>query len=165
MCDMSWDTYESCVEVTFAITKEEEIGGYLLPKWRLDEMWTKYGSRLEGFGFIPYDDHPIFRGNIDTWIWIAGFLGIILFLMIPMVIFWIVHEIGDRPVPRLVYEIFNRVYFENAYFWYIVQWTLMKWINQTMMDLLQIIYGLTCPIRFDQCWQNLLNDRVKIQNI
>lgn len=100
MCDLTWDTFDSCVEVTFAIIREEEDGGYLLPKWRLDELWTKYGHLLESSGFMPYDNHPKPFLAIDTYLWMASFLGIMLFLMVPVCIFWILKEVGGGYVPR-----------------------------------------------------------------
>ncbi|OXA55264.1 uncharacterized protein LOC110848680 [Folsomia candida] len=103
MCDISWDTFENCVEVTFAITREEDVGGYIMPKWRLDDMWVKFGHRLVDFGFTPYDNHPKSLKNMDTWIWMASFLGIMLFLMIPMCLFCIIHEVSTtKHVPSNV---------------------------------------------------------------
>jgi len=103
MCDASWDTYRTCVQVTFAITrKEENEGNYLMPKWRLDEMWAKKGHLLEMYGFIPYDDHPKEGlGNMNTWMWVASILALMLFLMVPVCILWVFNEIDHKALLSL----------------------------------------------------------------
>jgi hypothetical protein len=93
MCDVTWEEFDTCVEVTFAIIREEdeEGGGYLMPKWRLDDMWGKKKGALEARGYFPIEPPPTLV-NLNTWVWMASVLGILLFLLLPMCIFWVITE-------------------------------------------------------------------------
>jgi len=71
-------------------------------KWRLDEMWEKKGHLFELRGFFPYDDHPKEGlGDMNTWMWVASVLALLLFLMVPICIFWVFNEIDHKALLSL----------------------------------------------------------------
>jgi len=91
-CDPLWTVYDQCVEVRFAVVRFNVNGVYIMVRERLEEMWNtpEYQTILLENSFCPYTPPaPII--NVDSWLWVAGVLGIILFFLIIFCFAWLRH--------------------------------------------------------------------------
>ncbi|ODN01765.1 hypothetical protein Ocin01_04912 [Orchesella cincta] len=86
-CDSSWAVYNSCVEVTFSIVRVED-GDYVLPAGRLEEMWKQKSQDLIQYGYCPYIPLNELQ-DLNTVIFIAFFMGIIISLVALSIVVWI----------------------------------------------------------------------------
>ncbi|CAL8141975.1 unnamed protein product [Orchesella dallaii] len=86
-CDPRWPVYSTCVEVTFLISRIEE-GSYVLPAARLEEMWAIKSDDLRQYGFCPYSP-PSALQDLNTFIYIAFFMGIIASLVALFIVIWV----------------------------------------------------------------------------
>jgi hypothetical protein len=89
-CDPLWEVYPSCVEVMFAIVRQND-SVYLMPKGRLDEMWQLKGGRLRELGYCPYSP-PKPLSSINGWVWIASMLSLLLVILLLSCSAWLWNE-------------------------------------------------------------------------
>lgn len=76
-CDKTITNYSNCVQIKFAITGVDDQGEYVMKKDRLVYMWGNYSGFLQDLKLGTIED-PVTENRINTWVWVAAFLGVIL---------------------------------------------------------------------------------------